>query len=345
MKIANRKIGPDHEPYIIAEVGANHGGNLALAKETLIAAAECGADAVKIQCYTADSICANDGTVVQGGPWAGRRLYDLYKEAETPPEMVRELSEFASKHKITLFSSVFDFNGVDLVSELNFPAIKISSFELTDTPLIRYAASKGLPMIISTGMASGGEIISALNAYHGANVTPGTNLALLHCVSNYPASPSEANLPALGPLKELLGGRHEVGFSDHTLGIGTSVAAVSYGASIIEKHFILDRSLGGPDSGFSMEPHEFSLLVKACREAWAAVAPTKSAAPYRAYRKSLHVVSDLKAGDLFHPSNLRILRPDTGLEASAYASVLGLTASRDLKAGTPLQREMVVFSG
>jgi len=342
MKIGQRQIGPDEEPYIVAELSANHNGNIKLAREMIEAAADCGADAVKVQCYTADSICANDGTVVEGGPWAGKKLYELYKEAETPPAMVKEMFEYAKSRKITLFSSVFDFAGVDFVSKLGVECIKIASFELTDTPLIRYAASTGLGVIISTGMGTSQEVIAAINAYNAGNLAPLPNLGLLHCVSSYPARADEANLPALGPLSDLLGGRHVVGFSDHTLGIGSAVAAVAWGASIIEKHFILDRCLGGPDSSFSMEPHQFSAMVKAVREAWQATRHSAPKKPYVAYRKSLHIVCDLKEGDLFSPENLRILRPSTGLAASSYASVLGRPASRDLKAGTPLQPDMFV---
>lgn len=341
MQIAKRKIGPDHPPYIVAELSGNHNGSLGLAMDSIVAAVDAGADAVKIQCYTADTITFKgdgDEYIVKSGPWKGQHLHSLYKSAETPPSMVRDLFGFAQKNKITLFASVFDFSGVDLVVSLGTPAIKIASFEIVDTPLISYAAQTKLPMIISTGMATTQEITNAMNEVYPHN----KQLALLHCISNYPASPKEANLTALGPLSELLGKRHVVGFSDHTLGIGSAVAAVAYGASIIEKHFILDRKLGGPDSSFSMEPSEFAQLTKACKEAWQAIqwAPQKLQ-PNLAYRKSVHVTCDISSGDSFSKDNCQILRPASGLSPSFYPTILAGVATCDLKAGTPLKSEMV----
>jgi N-acetylneuraminate synthase len=331
---------------MIAEISANHNGSLIEAKKLIQAAADCGADAVKIQCYTADSLTfrgEGDEFIVRGGPWNGKSLYDLYKSAETPPLMARELFRYAQNNKIELFSSVFDFDAVDLVVELGAKCIKIASFELIDFPLIQYAASKGLPMIISTGMGTRSEIGDAVNAFHRYSAIP-DHLGLLHCVSEYPASPAEANLPALGPLSTLLGGRHVVGLSDHTLGVGVSCAAVAFGATIIEKHLCLDRSNGGPDAGFSLEPVEFATLVKTCQEAWQA---TRSGVPrahgpsYLGYRKSLYVVRDLSAGDSFSKENVRIIRPARGLAPRFYQSVLAGVATQDLRAGTPLRREMV----
>jgi pseudaminic acid synthase len=345
MKIASKDIGPGYKPYIIAEISANHRGYVSEATNLIQAAADSGADAVKIQCYTADSITFKgdgDDFVVKGGEWGGKTLYDLYKSAETPPNMVRELFAFAKKQKITLFSSVFDFEGVKLMKGLGAPAIKIASFELVDLPLIEMATKTGIPMIISTGMGDRSEIMDAINTYYRLSLKP-DHLALLHCVSSYPADPSEANLPELGPLSSLLGGRHVVGFSDHTLGIGTSVAAVSFGAALIEKHFTLDRAAGGPDAHFSLEPTEFSALVVAAREAWQAIqpCPVPQKSPYRLYRKSLFVVKDVACGDSFSTENCRAIRPASGLPPKLYASVLGSVATRDLKAGTPLTREMV----
>lgn len=345
MQIAKRKIGPDHLPYIVAEIGANHSGSLGLAMDSIIAAIDAGASACKIQCYTADTITFKgdrDEYIVKSGPWKGQHLHDLYKSAETPPSMVSALFDFAKKNKITLFASVFDFSGVDLVVSLGAPAIKVASFEIVDTPLIGYAARTGLPMIISTGMATTKEIMDAANTFYRERLLPEGQLALLHCISNYPAKAAEANLPALGPLSELLGKRHVVGFSDHTLGIGSAVAAVVYGASIIEKHFILDRSHGGPDSSFSLEPSEFAQLTKACKEAWQAIqwAPQKLQ-PNLQYRKSVHVTADISSGDSFSTDNCRILRPASGLSPSFYPTILAGVATCDLKAGTPLKSEMV----
>jgi sialic acid synthase SpsE len=341
MKIGSREIGPDYLPYVVAEISSNHGGSVKTACETMDAAMDVGADAIKIQCYTAEKLCANDGYVLESGLWKGKRLFDLYKEAETPPDMVRELFKYAKTKNIPLFSSVFDFSGVDLVSSLDSIALKISSFELIDTPLIRYAASTGLPVIISTGMATSREIIDAINAYNAGSLSSVSNLALLHCVSDYPADPAGTNLPALGPLKSLLGGRHEVGFSDHTLGIGTACGAVSFGASIIEKHFIIDRAIGGSDAAFSMEPVEFGQMIAACKDVWYSTRPSRPRAPNASLRKSLHVLETVRAGDPFSEKNVGILRPATGLSPCFWSSVLQGAATQDLEPYTPLQPSMV----
>lgn len=346
MIIAKRKIGPGHPPYIVAEIGSNHGGNFIRGCRTIDAAKEAGADAVKLQCYTAETICAKAGVKLEGNIWAGKNLYELYKEAETPPKLIKDLYHYALKVRIPLFASVFSFEDADYCGAIGLPAFKIASFELVDTPLIQHCAAKGLPVIISTGMGTRQEILDAINAYHKGNCGSQANLGMLHCVSSYPASPQEANLAQIGPLSELARRDHVVGFSDHTLGVGTAAAAVAFGASIIEKHFILDRGLGGPDSSFSLEPVEFRALTTACREAWEAIQPRpeKDRYPNRAYRKSLWVVRDVSSGDSFSTENCRILRPAGGLSPSKYASVLGAVASCDLKAGTPLTEEMVSFS-
>lgn len=338
MKISKRTISPSDPPFIVAEIGANHAGSATEGYRLIDAARDCGADAVKIQCYTADRIAIKGETKVGPGIWQEINLHDLYKSAETPPKLVKDLFLYAQRRRIVLFSSVFDFEGVDFIVRLGMPAIKIASFELVDTPLIQYAAETHLPVIISTGMGTREEINAAINAYHAGNNYPSEadNLALLHCVSSYPARPEECNLPALGPLSELGGGHHVVGFSDHTLGVGTSNAAIAFGASIVEKHFILDRSSGGPDASFSMEPHEFSLLVKSCKEAWQAIQVSVPPTPNLAYRKSIFLVRDVSVGDSFSRENCRILRPASGLAPLFYASVLSGVATRDLRAGTPL---------
>src|SRR6266702_2029488 len=277
MKIGNRNIGPEYPPFIISELSGEHKGSLERGYEMIHAAHKAGADAIKLQCYTADTLTfpgTSDEFKITEGPWAGRTLYELYKETETPRDMLAKMIRFGQKRNITIFASVFSLEDVDFVVNLGVPAIKIASFELTDLPLIWKCASTGLPVIISTGMGTTQEIKDAINAHRIRRPHPGNNLALLHCISSYPALPSEANLPALGPLANLIGvnyGIGTVGFSDHSLGVGVAVAAVSFGASIVEKHFTLDRSAGGPDAGFSLEPSEFSLLVRTCKEAWQAI--------------------------------------------------------------------------
>lgn len=344
MNIAGLDIDSHHLPYIVAELSANHGGDLALAEDMCLAARDAGADAVKIQCFTADEMCFRSETIVDHGLWKGENLYELYKKGETTRDFVADLFHFAKKNNISLFSSVFSREGVDFVHNLGAPAIKIASFELTDIPLITYAASKGLPMVISTGMGSNKEIIHAIQAYHkGSQGKVGRNLALLHCISNYPANPSEINLPALGVLAELMGGRHVVGFSDHSHGFGSAVAAVAFGASIIEKHFIMDRSLGGLDADFSLEPREFSLLVRSCRDAWLAIQsrPGHRESGMKRYRRSVFAVAPISAGEPFSTLNCRILRGEFGVSPSSYTCILQARATQDIAAGTPLQREMV----
>lgn len=346
MKINEREIGINHKPYLIAEISSNHNGLVYDGFKLIQAAADCGADAVKIQCYTADSLTFrgdSDEFIIRGGIWHGKTLHELYKAAETPPAMARELFAYAQKHHIELFSSVFDFEAVDLVVELGAKCIKIASFELIDLPLIEYSASKNLPMIISTGMGTMSEIKDAVNVFHKFSNIP-DQLGLLHCTSEYPADPREANLPALGPLSTLLGGHHVVGLSDHTLGVGVANAAVAFGASIVEKHLILNRSRGGPDASFSMEPGEFSLLVKSCNDAWSATQPValaKTDSGYLPLRKSLYVVKDVSPGDSFSKQNVRIIRPARGLAPKFYRDVLAGVATQPIRAGTALRREMV----
>lgn len=343
MKIANRDIGIDHIPYIVAEISANHRGSVKEACRLIDAGIDLGADAVKIQCYTAESIAAKNSGIILDGPWKGKDLYELYREAQTPPKMVEELFRYAQKHHITLFASVFDFEGVDLVQKLGAPAIKIASFELVDTPLIGHAAKTGLPMIISTGMGSAEEISDAINCYtvHTPEQTE-KNLALLHCVSEYPARPDQANLPALGPLSQYGWGEHVVGLSDHTIGCGVACAATALGARIIEKHLILDRGNGGPDAGFSSEPAEFGLMVRAVQAAYyACQSHAKPQTSHSPYRKSLYVVSDVRAGTPFSKDNVRLLRPARGLPPKLYQYVLAGVATQDIPAYTPLQRGMV----
>src|SRR6266436_4741900 len=344
MKIDNRNIGPDFLPYIIAEIGANHNGSVDDGKRLINAAIDAGASAIKLQCYTADKLTfRGDGEEfkIMEGPWKGQTLHDLYKKAESPRGLVKELLLYGQTRDKTIFSSVFTLEDVEFLAELGVPAFKIASFELTDLPLIQEVAKTDLPTIISTGMGSTEEIIDSINAFNYFSVKP-ENLTLLHCVSSYPALPREANLPALGPLSTLGEGCHVVGLSDHSLGVGIASAAVAFGASIIEKHFTLDRSSGGPDSGFSLEPHEFSLLVRTCNETWQAIQTgLPQRAPNLVFRKSLYAVCDISAGERFCKENVRAIRPAAGLAPKFYQTVLAAEATQDIKAGTPLLSSMV----
>lgn len=346
MLIKNRAIGIGQPPYIIAEISANHRGSVEEAERLMDCALDIGADAVKIQCYTAKNISSPRKYPIKEGPWAGKDLYELYKEAQTPPDMVKELFAYAVKHKITLFSSVFDEESLDLVVSLGAPAIKIASFELVDIPLVKSSSLTGLPLIISTGMGTHEEILDALYAYrhNSPHIQKGydTNLALLHCISEYPSSPKEANLAALGPLSMIGGGNHVVGLSDHSLGSTVACAAVALGAVIVEKHLIMNRDDGGPDAGFSSEPWEFASMIKACRETYHACQSfIAKPSPNRMFRKSLHVVEPLACGELLTSQNVKPLRPALGLPPKLLPSVLGRPVTQAIPANTPLLRSMI----
>lgn len=347
MDINGRKIGPYHTPYVIAELSANHNGSLERVYDLISAAKAAGADAVKIQSYTPDTITLNSSRpefVIQDGPWKGRRLYDLYKEAHTPFEWHPAIFEFAAKVGITIFSSVFDETSVDMLEKLGCPAYKIASFEMTDSMLVKYVAMTQKPVIMSTGMASLAEIRRATSVFRKNSVKE-DDLVLMHCVSAYPASPSEANLPFLGPLSDVFPGQ-KVGLSDHTLGSGVAAAAVAFGACVIEKHLTLRRADGGPDAAFSLEPVEFERLVVAVRDAYAATRPSSSPSqePNRQFRRSIYVVAPVKRGCSLSKEHLRVVRPALGLPAAAYERVLGAVATQDLEAGTPLFPEQVGLS-
>jgi N-acetylneuraminate synthase len=344
MKIDGRSIGPNFPPYIIAEISGEHKGIAKRGYDLIDAAKKAGANAVKLQCYTADSITFDgigDEFRINDGPWKGRTLHDLYKEAETTDQMISRLAAYAKEAKITALSSVFTLRDVDFIKNLGMKAIKTASFELNDLPLIRKAASTGLPMIISTGMGTREEIIDAINSYNEISKKP-EQLAVLHCVSSYPSLPKDANLPDLGPLSELCGGRHVVGISDHSLGVGVAAAAVAFGACIVEKHITLLRSDGGPDAGFSLEPHEFRTLVTSCLEAWEATRPSHpQVSPNRAFRKSLYAVQHISCGDSFSDTNVRSIRPAKGLSPKLLPSVMAGVALQDIPAGTPLRYDLV----
>lgn len=337
--IAGRQIGADFAPYVIAEMSANHNGKIETAFKLIEAAKQAGADAVKLQTYKPDTItlnCDSDEFRIKGGLWDGRTLYDLYQEAHMPWDWHAPLFDHARKHGITIFSSPFDNTAVDLLEDLNAPAYKIASFEAVDLPLIKYVASTGKPMIISTGMADAEEIQEAITA-----ATEGgcKELAVLHCVSGYPAPAEDYNLRTIPDMIARFG--LVTGLSDHTLDNTTAITSVAMGASIIEKHFTLDRSGGGPDDSFSLEPAELAALCKDSKTAWAALGQVdygrKSSEQGNVqFRRSLYVVTDMQAGDVLTLENLRSVRPGFGLPPKHLEKVIGKKIIRPLRAGTPL---------
>jgi N-acetylneuraminate synthase len=342
IEIQGRRIGPGEPPYLIAELSANHNGRIETAKLIIEEARRSGADAVKLQTYTPDTITLKadgDEFTIRGGLWDGRTLYDLYAEAHMPWEWHRPLFEHARNVGITIFSSPFDRTAVDLLEDLNAPAYKIASFESVDLPLIRYVAGTRKPMIISTGMASLQEIEEAIEAAHEGGCR---QLAILHCVSGYPAPAGDYNLRTLQDMAARLGVL--TGLSDHTIGITTAVAAVALGACIVEKHFTLDRSGGGPDDSFSSEPAEFAALARECRTAWTALGQVKygtrgSDAGNVQFRRSLYFVKDLRAGDVVDATCFRSVRPGFGLAPKLADAVLGARVVRDVRANSPVTEE------
>ncbi len=342
--IAGRRIGEGHPAFIIAEMSANHNQDFDSAISLVRAARDAGADAVKLQTYTADTItipCDNKYFRIESGPWAGRTLHELYQEAYTPWEWQPRLKQFADEIGIILFSTPFDSTAVDFLEEMDVPCHKIASFELVDIPLIRKAASTGKPLIMSTGMASLAEIEQAVAA---ARESGCRDLVLLKCNSAYPAPPGEMNLATIRHLSEAFG--VPAGLSDHTLGIAVPVAAVALGACVIEKHFTLSRARKGPDSFFSIEPAELKAMVEAIRTAEQAVgtvsyAVSEKQAESRVFRRSLFVVKDMKAGEPFTPENVRSIRPGHGLPPRHMSEIMKRTCRRDIAMGTPLSWELV----
>jgi N-acetylneuraminate synthase len=345
--IKGRRISPESPPYVIAEMSGNHNGDIGRALRLIDAAAAAGADAVKLQTYTADTITLDHdgpGFRLEGGLWAGRRLYDLYREAHTPWDWHPALFRHAAERGIAVFSSPFDASAIELLESLDAPAYKIASFELVDLPLIECAARTGKPLIMSTGLATIGEIEEAVNCARAAGAE---ELLLLHCTSGYPTPPAECNLRTLPHLAQSFGAL--AGLSDHTLGIEVPVAAVALGAVAIEKHFTLSRADGGPDAAFSLEAAELGALVKACRTAWEALGSidyslTPSEGKGRDLRRSLYVVADMAAGEAFGPANLRSIRPGYGLPPKHWPAVIGRHASRPIRRGEPLDWSMVAGS-
>lgn len=344
MKIGRHQIGDNYPTFIIAELSANHNGNLETALETVRAAKRAGADCIKLQTYTADTITIDsrkDDFLIKGTIWEGRNLYELYKEAYTPWEWHAEIIKIAEEEGLICFSSPFDPTSVDFLEELNVPAYKIASFEITDIPLIEYVASKGKPVIISTGIATHEDIELALEAcYRMGNKA----VALLKCTSSYPAPIEEANMVMVKDMAERYG--VITGLSDHTMGSTVPVVATCFGAKIIEKHFILDRSIGGPDASFSMDEKEFSEMVKAVREAEKAIGKvdyslTKKQAAGKNFSRSLYVVEDMKAGDVVTAENVRSIRPGFGLHPKHLKVVLGKKVNLDLTKGCRFSLEFV----
>lgn len=342
--IAGRRIGPDHPPYVICELSGNHNGSLDRALTMIDAAADTGCDAIKIQTYTADTITLDVDRPefrIHGGLWDGRSLHELYREAQTPYEWHGALFERAAKRGVTLFSSPFDETAVDLLAGLDAPAYKIASFEAVDLPLIRYAAAKGKPLIISTGMANLAEIETARDAALSGGAA---GVLLLHCTSSYPATFEDANVRTVTDMAARFG--CPIGLSDHTPGTAASVAAVAMGACAIEKHFTLARADGGPDADFSLEPAEFSALVRDCKDAWASLGKVNydllgSERGNVQFRRSLYVVAPVKAGEVLTRANVRSVRPGNGLPPADLDTVLGRVATRDLAFGEPLDWGMV----
>ena len=337
--IGRRVIGAGHRPYLIAEMSGNHNQSLDRALEIVDAAARAGADAVKLQTYTAETMTLNTrapGFVIEDANslWVGRQLYDLYDEAHTPWDWHQPIMARAASHGLHCFSTPFDDTAVDFLETLNVPAYKIASFECTDLPLIRKVASTGKPMIISTGMAKLAEIDDAVRA---ARESGCAQIVLRKCTSTYPATPANTNIITIPNLREATG--CQVGLSDHTMGCGVAVASVAMGATVLEKHFTLRRADGGVDSTFSMEPDEFAQLRIESERAWQSLGQvtyggTAAEEKSRIFRRSLYISADLKAGDRLSKANVRIVRPGYGLPPKYFETILGKRVNRDVSLGT-----------
>lgn len=345
LKIGDRIIGEGHPVFIVAELSANHLQKLDLAKETIKAMKKAGADAVKLQTYTPDTLTINSKKdyfkIKQGTSWDGHYLYDLYKQAYMPWEWHEELFDLARKLNLICFSTPYERTAVDFLKKFNVPAYKIASFEVTDIPFIEYVASQGKPVMISTGIATLSDIEEALTACRRVG---NDQVILLKCVSEYPTPLENVNLLTISDMRKRFGVL--VGLSDHTRGISVPVASVALGAVLIEKHFILDRTIGGPDSAFSLEPREFSEMVKAVREVEKALGKptyelTEKQKKSRQLARSLFVVRDVKKGEVFTEENVRSIRPNYGLPPKYLKEILGRRAKFDIEAGTPLSWEMI----
>ena len=342
--IGRNSIGAGCEPYVIAELSANHNGSLDTALKIVEEAAKAGAHAVKLQTYRPDTITLDSGNpdfLIEDGLWKGRRLFELYEEAHLPWEWHRPLFEKAAELGVDAFSSVFDYSSVDFLESLDVPAYKIASFEATDLPLIQYTASTGKPMIISTGMADADEIAEAIDAARSGGCE---QIAILHCVSGYPAPISDYNLRTIQDMAERFG--VVVGLSDHTIGNATAIASIALSAAIVEKHFTLDRAGGGPDDSFSAEPTEMKQLCESTKQAWEALGSIdygrkSSETGNVKFRRSLYFVVNLKAGDVVQANSVRSVRPGYGLPPKLLGNVIGKTLLRDVEANTPVTADVL----
>jgi pseudaminic acid synthase len=337
MKIG--KFDTQKQVFLIAELSANHNHSIQIAKDTIYAAKESGADAIKLQTYTPDSLtidCKKDDFLIKGGLWDGKNFYELYKEAMTPLEWHEELFNYARSLDLEVFSSPFSKKDVDFLEKFNPPAYKIASFEITDYEFVDYVASQEKPIIVSTGIAEFEDIQNAINSAKKYNI----DIALLKCTSAYPAPRNEVNLKTIPAMKEIF--NCEIGFSDHTLGISAPIAAVTLGARIVEKHFILDKNIDSPDKAFSLTPKEFKEMAKAIREIEEMIGevdfkPKKG----REFARSLYVVKDIKKGEKFTRENVRSIRPGYGLHPKYLPQILGKKACRNLKKGDRLTWEVI----
>ena len=346
MKVQRKLVGAESAPLVIAEMSGNHNQSLERALEIVDAAAKSGAHALKIQTYTAETMTLgiSEREFLISDPkslWKGSSLYELYEKAHTPWEWHEAIFDRAKNHKMLAFSTPFDNTAVDFLENLNVPCYKIASFENTDLPLIRYVAATGKPMIISTGMATFAELDETVEAAKSAGCK---DLVLLKCTSTYPSTPDDSNILTIHEMRQRYG--CEIGLSDHTMGIGVAVAAVALGATVIEKHFTLDRADGGVDSTFSMEPGEMAQLVIETERAWQAMGkvhdgPTEKEKLSLVFRRSLYVVEDIKAGETLTERNVRAIRPGYGLAPKFYEQVLGKKAKKDIARGTPLAQDLI----
>ncbi|MGB9992651.1 pseudaminic acid synthase [Pseudoduganella rhizocola] len=346
MHIGKFPIGPEHRPFIIAEMSGNHNQSLDRALAIVDAAGKAGAHALKLQTYTADTmtLAVKEGEFFindQTSLWKGNSLHDLYKQAYTPWEWHAPIMDRAKELGMVCFSSPFDESAVDFLETLDVPAYKIASFELIHLPLIRKAAATGKPLIMSTGMATMAEIDDAVRAAREAGCK---DLILLKCTSNYPATPENSNVVTVPHLRQIFG--CEIGLSDHTMGVGAAVAAVAHGATVVEKHFTLARADGGVDSTFSLEPHELESLVIETERAWQSLGhvsygPGASEQKSLVFRRSIYIAEDLKAGTVLTAENMRCVRPGLGLPPKYYELLLGRTVNRDVKKGTPMSWDLL----